>query len=144
MWGAFLAVPAEGFDSFAELLRAPEAAGMAEAVAALETGALLPALLLRQDRPIEAARTSFELATRRTLLPLSEGGATERPERRLELRLSSLQQAIHAARLALTCLGGAEVAASLGVDFLRNAEKCGRGPEALAGLNPSRAKPQRG
>ena len=46
LWGAFLAVPAEALEAAAshgvgELMRAPEAAGMGEAVGTLELGALL-------------------------------------------------------------------------------------------------------
>ena len=44
-----------------------EAAGMAEAVAAVELGSLLPALFLQQGRTLEAARAFFELATRASL-----------------------------------------------------------------------------
>ena len=136
LWGAFLAAPVEACESLAGLLRPPlmEAAGMAEAVAAVELGSLLPALFLQQGRTLEAARAFFELATRASLPTKpaagtggdgggSEHGAGAPSARALELRLNFFQQAIHAARLAVNRLGGAEVAAALGVDFMRTAEE---------------------
>jgi hypothetical protein len=69
---------------------------MAEAFATLELGSLLPALLLRQERPVEAARAYFELA-RRAVLPTPPPPPGEPPQaapsaRALELRLNFFQQ----------------------------------------------------
>ena len=100
---------------------------MAEAVAAVELGSLLPALHLQQGRALEAARAFFELATRPALTPPSQPaapagdngsepaghGAGAPSARALELRLNFFQQAVHAARLAVSRLGGAEAAAAL-------------------------------
>ena len=100
---------------------------MAEAVAAVELGSLLPALYLQQGRALEAARAFFELATRPALTPPSQPaapagdsgsepaghGAGAPSARALELRLNFFQQAVHAARLAVSRLGGAEAAAAL-------------------------------
>ena len=149
LWGAFLGASIEQLetaatsaDAAAELLRLPEVEGMADAVARLELGAMLPSLLLRQERYVEAARRFFALATRATLPPIPGGGANgaaaaapgaaaasgrEPPfrseGRSLEQRLNFLQQAIQCARLANGRLGGAVVAQSLGADFQRVAEE---------------------
>ena len=80
---------------------------MAEAVAAVELGSLLPALFLQQGRTLEAARAFFELATRASLPTKpaaggtggdgggSEHGAGAPSARALELRLNFFQQARH-------------------------------------------------
>ena len=86
----------------------------------LSRGALLPKLLLRQQRHTEAAAAFLRLAVRAA--PAENGGA-EPDQRILEGRISHFRLAHQTARTAGVQAGGAAVSAALGDDFLRFAEE---------------------